>query len=223
MEIEIIASEDGSHTLFLPALNETYHSLHGAFTESAHIYIKEGLAQLAANNKTIRVLEIGFGTGLNAFLSLQYAKEQNRTIFFETLEPFPLPAEIIHKLNYTELLEDTSEAWFLKLHEGAWGKEISLTENFSIFKRTQKLEDFEGEGSYDIVFFDAFGPGKQPDVWGLENIKKCFMLLKEGGLLVTYCAQGQFKRNMKEVGFQVEVLPGPPGKKEMTRGRKLYN
>lgn len=220
MPIKIITTEDGSHSLFDEELNETYHSTRGARGESMHVFIKEGLEHWLEQNESeeIKVLEIGLGTGLNAFLTAQFAKENQRQIHFTSLEPFPIERDIYEHLNYFESVDEYQ--YLMYIHETTWEKDVGINAYFDLLKTTSKLEDFQSEQLYDIIYFDAFAPSKQPEVWSLENIQKCYNLLAKGGILTTYCAQGQFKRNLKESGFEVETLQGAMGKKEMVRGVK---
>ncbi|MBX9851161.1 MAG: tRNA (5-methylaminomethyl-2-thiouridine)(34)-methyltransferase MnmD [Cytophagaceae bacterium] len=219
-EIQLIISEDGSHTLFLPHLNETYHSTRGAIAESRYVFIDAGLEKLLADNNEIVVFEVGFGTGLNALLSLMYALEKNIKVYYHTLEPYPLPEEIFSQLNYLELLNrnDLKDA-YMSMHKSKNGETLKMNSHFQFTRYQSRLEDFQFENlNADIVYYDAFAPSKQAEIWSVENLKKVKSLLNEKGILVTYCANGQFKRNLKEVGFVVESLAGPLGKKEMTRG-----
>jgi tRNA U34 5-methylaminomethyl-2-thiouridine-forming methyltransferase MnmC len=220
-DLKIIISGDGSSTIYNEHLNETYHSQHGAITESIHIFIKHGLEQVPAISKEIRILEIGLGTGLNALLSLQYSFARKNIFYYHTLEPFPLQKEMVQKLNYEKLLNDVSmKASLDNIHEAAWGEEVQLQDNFKIHKHLKKLEDFETSEKFDLIYFDAFAPSKQPEIWCLENFVKIFEMMNSQALLVSYCASGQFKRDLKTCGFTLETLSGPPGKKEMTRARK---
>ncbi|MEQ8626475.1 tRNA (5-methylaminomethyl-2-thiouridine)(34)-methyltransferase MnmD [Ekhidna sp.] len=218
--IKIITTEDGSHSLFDEELNETYHSTRGARGESMHVFIREGLEHWLSGNQTeeIRILEIGLGTGLNAFLTAQFAERHSQKIHFTSLEPFPIEKEIYENLNLYQSEEE--RGLLLKIHESNWEQESKISSNFTLQKTKSKLEDFTTSNSFHIIYFDAFAPSKQPEVWSLENLKKCFSLLDRGGILTTYCAQGQFKRNLIEGGFKVETLQGAMGKKEMVRGVK---
>jgi tRNA U34 5-methylaminomethyl-2-thiouridine-forming methyltransferase MnmC len=217
--IKIILSKDGSHSLYNPQLNETYHSTHGALKESRYVYLEKGLSEFSSQN-SIHVLEIGFGTGLNALLTLLWAKEHQRKIYYSTLEPNPLSLEIIQQLNYAELL-NTDKVDFLNLHQVSWGITHDINEYFSFVKMQQKVEDsIFDNGIFDLCYFDAFAPNKQQEIWEVKNFEKIYAALRPMGKLVTYCAQGAFKRTLKEAGFKVEALPGPPYKKEMTRGIK---
>ncbi|MFN6945375.1 MAG: tRNA (5-methylaminomethyl-2-thiouridine)(34)-methyltransferase MnmD [Cytophagaceae bacterium] len=219
LERKIITSGDGSHTLFIPEMNETYHSSHGALQESEHVFIKHGLDFLA-DSDPITILEVGFGTGLNAILSFRAAEMSGKKIFYHTLEPFPLDIELVKQLNYPELLDEGLTKTFFNLHETAWDEQSEISGQFSFIKYKAKLEDLNIPIEADLIFFDAFAPGKQPEMWSLQNLTKIKGLMNRRAVLVTYCASGQFRRDLKELGFIVESLPGPPGKKEMTRAVK---
>jgi tRNA U34 5-methylaminomethyl-2-thiouridine-forming methyltransferase MnmC len=217
MPIKIITTEDGSHSLFDEELNETYHSTRGARGESMHVFIKEGLEFWRSQNQRdeIQILEIGLGTGLNAFLTANFARANNQKIHFTSLEPFPIKKEIYQKLNYFDSKEE--QELLLKIHESEWESDIVISPNINLYKTMTKLENFSSSTPFNLIYFDAFAPSKQREVWSLDNIVKCYDLLEKGGILTTYCAQGQFKRNLKEAGFEVETLQGAMGKKEMVR------
>lgn len=223
MPLKIITTEDGSHSLFDEELNETYHSTRGALGESQHVFIKEGLdywitSREAKTDRVVRVLEVGLGTGLNALLTAQYGEKTQQKIHFTSLEPFPIPKTVYAQLNYGQ----TSEAVKLlkAIHESKWEQPVLLNDVCTLHKTKMRLEDFEEADQYDIIYFDAFAPSKQPEVWSLANLRTCYEALTSQGILTTYCAQGQFKRNLSEVGFQVESLQGAMGKKEMVRALK---
>ncbi|WP_424962545.1 tRNA (5-methylaminomethyl-2-thiouridine)(34)-methyltransferase MnmD [Ekhidna sp.] len=220
MSIKIITTEDGSHSLYDEELNETYHSTRGARGESMHVFIQEGLEHWLKQNeaKEVKALEVGLGTGLNAFLTALFAEKHNQKIHFTSLEPFPVVHEIYENLNYHQTAKE--KELLMSIHEAEWEKEFDLSQNFQLYKSTARLEHFSTSKLYNLIFFDAFAPSKQPEVWSLENLKKCFSLLEKGGVLTTYCAQGQFKRNLAEAGFEVETLQGAMGKKEMVRAVK---
>ncbi|BDD05408.1 tRNA (5-methylaminomethyl-2-thiouridine)(34)-methyltransferase MnmD [Aureibacter tunicatorum] len=222
-EVKLIETEDGSHSLFVPSLNETYHSFHGAVNESKHVFIKEGLDELI--NKfgvtQVNILEIGFGTGLNALLTKLWANENlSIQINYTTLEPFPLDANITRQLNYGEKLGgETAQNEFLNMHEAEWDQEVSLSENFSLHKMEAKIQDAEfNDKLFNLIYFDAFAPSKQAEMWDLEVLGKVRKNMSMPGILTTYCAKGQLKRDLRSLGFEVESIPGPPGKKEMVRG-----
>ncbi|MFK7954159.1 MAG: tRNA (5-methylaminomethyl-2-thiouridine)(34)-methyltransferase MnmD [Ekhidna sp.] len=220
MPIKIITTEDGSHSLFDEELNETYHSTRGAKGESEHVFIKEGLEHWLLQNQSegIRILEIGLGTGLNAFITAQFAKNYNQKIHFTSLEPFPIKEEIYQNLNYFDGKEE--QDLLLKIHQCQWGNDEKIDSHFTLHKSTARLEDYQGSSPFDIIYFDAFAPSKQPEVWSMDNIQKCYDVLTQKGIITSYCAQGQFKRNIKAAGFELETLQGAMGKKEMVRGLK---
>lgn len=218
----LLISRDGSHTIFHPSLNETYHSLHGALQESIHVYIEYGLLTFS-NQSNITVLEVGFGTGLNALLTWNKAEELRLNVEYHTLEPFPIGNELTSQLNYPSLMQEPLAAErFKQIHDAAWEERIELSQYFTIYKYKATLEEKAlPVHTFDVCYFDAFAPNRQAEVWTEENFKKIFDSLLEGGILTTYCAQSAFKRMLKAVGFQVESLKGPLYKKEMTWGRKL--
>lgn len=224
-EVKIITTEDGSHSLFVPELNETYHSFHGAYRESVHVFMLYGLEAWYMRNPDrfpIRIFEVGFGTGLNAWLTLVWAEQYKVPVLYHSIEPFPLEKEIYTKLNYVDV--DTSiyhyAPYFNMLHDAPWNEGVILSEYFNMKKDIATLEEAVLYHS-DIVFFDAFAPSKQPELWTKEMLSKVVETMNPGAVFVTYCAQGQLKRNLKELGLEVETLPGPPGKKEMTRAWKV--
>ncbi|AFM06262.1 hypothetical protein Fleli_3960 [Bernardetia litoralis DSM 6794] len=239
LELSFLESKDGSHTLIRHDLNETYHSHNGAIQESLWVFIDKGLSYLKEQNYTsIKILEIGFGTGLNAILAYEFAQKNKIEIEYISLEPFPIPLEIAKKLNYIDFLEEENKSVFNQLHQISWEEMHRISEYFSIQKVEATLENYifnknnyeiqsesqdknNNEKYFDCTFFDAFAPSKQAEVWQLSNIQKIFNLTKENGILVTYCAQGQFKRNLKTVGFKVESLDGAPPKREMVRAIQL--
>ena len=217
---EIRVTGDGSKTIFLPELNETYHSSNGAVQESRHIFIQNGL-ELVKKKGAIRILEVGFGTGLNALLSASWAEKNNQPIHYIGIEAKPLSPELCFQLDYPPHIGQNAEKIYDALIHCDWEIENQLTTHFSIQKREVKIQDFAAVENVDLIYFDAFGPRVQAEMWDITILEKMFQSLNAEGALVTYCAQGQFKRNLKAVGFQVEILPGPPGKREMTRATKI--
>ena len=207
---ELLQTADGSFTLFIPEVEETYHSTHGAVQESMHVFIENGLK--ACDKEMIRVLEVGLGTGLNAMLTLQHATKK---IDYCALEPYPLSKEILN-----ELVTSGSDQFEMKFHASNVGEWISIQENFSFVRMEIGLEEFSSEEKFDVIYYDAFGPRVEPGLWTLERMQQCFDLLNEGGVFVTYCAKGEVRRNLQAAGFIVERLAGPPGKREMLRGVK---
>lgn len=220
--IKIIETSDGSSSLFNESLNETYHSSHGALTESRYVFIKSGWESVREGKSVTKTLEVGMGTGLNVILMIEQAlKYQDHSFYLTTLEPFPLSEELINGLNYLDLLDGELTPYFEKIHQCEWEKEIEILPNFFLTKKKATLQEFESlENTFDVIFFDAFAPNKQPEVWFVENLRKCFEINKENGLFVTYCAKGQLRRDLVSVGYEVERYPGPPGKREMLRGWK---
>lgn len=221
-KVEIFETRDGSHSLLLPEMNETYHSTHGAVTESLYVFIDKGLRYLLEEQPTLKevnILEVGFGTGLNAWLTAVEAAKLGIKVNFVTLEKFPLEKEIWSQLNYAQ--SESDQKLYKSVHEVNWNCVEEVSQNFSIQKlETDIFEYSPEEGTFDLIYFDAFAPSKQPEMWQPEILQKMYNVLKTSGIFATYCAQGQFKRDFKAAGFISEELPGPPGKKEMTRGKK---
>ena len=218
--IKIITTEDGSHSLLLEELDETYHSIHGAIQESNHVFIEAGLNYWLDKNPdstSLSILEFGFGTGLNALLTSLRIKSKIK-VAYDSLEKYPIAKEISNSLNYGVVLNNSE--LFNTIHSVNWGKSQMITPDFWLKKIKVDFREFTSNTKYDIIYFDAFSPGKQPELWTKEIFQKCYQLLSQGGLLVTYSAKGQLKRDLKSVGFMVESLPGPPGKFEITRAIK---
>jgi tRNA U34 5-methylaminomethyl-2-thiouridine-forming methyltransferase MnmC len=218
---EIIITADGSKTIHMPEWNENYHSSHGALQEAKHVFLKYGL-EYFKDQKEISIFEVGFGTGLNAILTCEAAQSNQQQIRYVGLEAFPVSAEEIQSLDYISLFENAEiKANYLKMHAVSWDSDEVILPNFILCKILQKLEGFNFEAEqYDLIYFDAFGPRTQEDMWQLSHFEKLFTALKPNGILVTYCAKGQVKRDLKSAGFEIEALPGPPGKREMTRALK---
>jgi tRNA U34 5-methylaminomethyl-2-thiouridine-forming methyltransferase MnmC len=215
--LKIIETEDGSHSVYREDLKETYHSFHGAKGESQHVFIEYGLSTI--EKPKINVFEVGMGTGLNVFLTALEAARRGVSIRYDTIEPIPLDKRLYGALNYGRKEEELNLLQLI--HSSAWDIPVKITAHFEFTKQKKTLESVAlEENHFDIVYFDAFAPSKQPELWSLDNLKKCYNSLIAGGILTTYCAQGQFKRNLKSIGFEVESLPGAMGKKEMVRARK---
>lgn len=219
MKREIIQTLDGSTTIHLQEWDECYHSKHGAIQEARHVFIKNGLSLF--QNTTISILEIGFGTGLNTFITFLEAPKMNLTIDYVGVEAYPISAEEIVSMNYVqELNVEDESAVFEKIHSNNWEKKHKISNEFSLTKRKQFFENIDDVAQYDLIYFDAFGYRVQPELWSTEIFKKMYIALKTNGILVTYAARGVVKRSMIEVGFTVEKLQGPPGKREMFRATK---
>ncbi len=219
--VKLFVTKDGSHSLQVPELNETYHSSHGAIQESSHVFIKNGLEYWLNKNKTkeLSIFEMGFGTGLNALLTLLKAEELDASIYYQTVELFPLEVQLTNQLNYTEQLHCNPQH-FPALHTAEWKKPVAITSNFNLTKINTAFVDVATENKVDLIYYDAFAPSKQPKMWAYNLIEKCYTMLKKNGIFVTYSAKGQLKRDLKQAGFTVESLPGPPGKFEMVRAVK---
>ena len=222
MALKIINTSDGSHSIYNDVIHETYHSVHGSINESNHVYINSGLKYFLGQEKKkkVSVLEIGFGTGLNFLLLNNYIQKTEHKVYYHTIEPFPLPEEILKKLNHVTLLGKKTKNIFKTIHQSD-EKDIRIGENIIFKKSKVSLEEFRlKKKSFDIIFFDAFAPSKQPDIWSLQNLSKVYEAMKKNGVLVTYCSSSKFKRSLTDIGFDVEILSGPVGKKEMVRAKK---
>lgn len=215
---KIITTEDGSHSLFLEEIDESYHSTHGAIQESRHIFILNALSEISKSK--ISILEMGFGTGLNAALALAYAQEHHKEITYTTIEKFPLSTEIYSQLNYAEKCR-ISEPQFQELHSSKWGEWQNIDSSFKLLKVHGNMEEWEEALAYDIIFFDAFSPDKQPELWNEGVFEHMYNSAKDGAILTTYCAKGAVRRTMQKAGFRVERLKGPPGKREILRAKKV--
>jgi len=221
MKQELVLTADGSTSIFIEELDEHYHSIHGALQESKHVFINAGLQQKCQQNDTISILEIGFGTGLNALLTCIENDKLKKHINYVAIEKFPLPENIYKQLNYCSLIDnDNCSNIFDKLHHCTWMQPTMINNNFQLTKIQQDFNEVHVKDEFDIIYFDAFAPSAQPELWTETIFKSMYEALKTNGILVTYCAKGLVKRTMKNVGFTVESLPGPVGKREMTRARK---
>lgn len=225
MKHELIATADGSHTVRVPEMNITYHSVHGAMRESMHVFINAGFygsaSRLTRENEPLRIFEMGFGTGLNALLTLIEAEKIKTKIYYEAVEPFPLNEQEVRSLNYCDLLKPPDMQNILEqMHNCDWEKEISITANFILLKRNANLLNFKSLKPFELIYFDAFAPTAQPELWTKEVFDKMYAMLEPDGILVTYCSKGDVRRAMMAAGFTVEKLAGPPHKREMIRARK---
>ncbi len=219
MEREIIFTTDGSTTIHIKDWDECYHSKHGAIQEAKHVFIKNGLALFP--NQKVSILEIGFGTGLNAFITYLEAKELGQTIDYVGVEAYPISKEELQSMNYLNELDVVeSKVIFDEMHNSDWEKINKLSENFLLTKRKQFFEEIDDIEKFDLIYFDAFGYRVQPELWSLSVFERMYKALKKDSVLVTYAARGVIKRNMIEAGFTVEKLAGPPGKREMFRAGK---
>ncbi len=215
--MKLLLTEDGSHTIYSEHFDEIYHSRRGALTESQHVFIQSGLAAL--DTKEMSIFEVGFGTGLNALLSWIYAGQQGLKVHYTGVELYPVSKEILNEINLASLFPGHEEK-FHKLHQARWGETIVFDDHFSLHKLQGSLTDCTIPDGQDLVYFDAFSPDKQPELWSAEIFHKIYDSMNPGAVLVTYCSKGYVRRNMQEAGFMIEKLPGPPGKREMVRARK---
>ena len=209
---ELVLTEDGSFTFFIPEAEETYHSIHGADQEGKFVFIEQGLR--ASNASPVRILEVGMGTGLNVVLT---TKESSRWVDYVTLEPFPIEEA---KINEWILSRVSDVEMAQRIHDMEWDATAQLTPQFQFRKVKVGVIEFKTTSPFDVIYFDAFGPKVEPELWTLEVMQKCFELLQPGGIWVSYCAKGEVRRNLQAAGFKVERLPGPPGKREMLRAIK---
>lgn len=215
---EIRLTGDGSPTLYVPSLDEHYHSHFGAVTESKHIFINAGLAGISSNH--ISILEAGFGTGLNALLTALYAAEHQVNVHYTALEKFPLGRRVTEQLGYGKFAGGNGPEIYSAIHDAPWGETVPITDEFMLNKIVCDLTTDDLRGKYDIIYFDAFGPDKQPDMWTEEVLGRVAAVTHPGSVFVTYSAKGTLKRILKTLGFDVTLLPGPPGKRVMTRAVK---
>lgn len=218
--IKIITTQDGSHSLLYEELEETYHSIHGAIQESNHVYIEAGLNYWLSKNPTstsLNILEFGFGTGLNALLTSLKTNSRIKATY-DTLEKYPIAKKVSKSLNYGKLMHNPE--LFSAIHSAKWGEAEMITPDFLLAKTEIDFQEYKGDKKYDIIYFDAFAPSKQPELWTKEIFESCYGMMHQGAVLVTYSAKGQLKRDLKSLGFTVESLPGPPGKFEITRAMK---
>ena len=221
-DLKLIITEDGSHSLFNSDLNETYHSIHGAIQESKHVFIDAGLDHWLKINKksNLRILEIGFGTGLNAFLASLYPLPHSINIYYKSWEAFPIDQALSRQLNYATTLG--SNDLFAKLHNATWEQAVVISALFTLHKHKGNLisDPLSEPSAFDLIYYDAFGPSKQPEMWTKEILSKVVDGLDVNGVFVTYCAKGQVKRDLKSLGLVVETLAGPPGKLQMVRATR---
>jgi tRNA U34 5-methylaminomethyl-2-thiouridine-forming methyltransferase MnmC len=216
---KIILTSDGSHTIYVPELDEYYHSIHGAVQESQHIFVKNGFDFCKAD--PVNIFEVGYGTGLNALLTAVESLNGTREVFYTAIEKYPVEEHIIQKLNYQNFAGENNAGLFSLLNSSPWGTMQRICRNFSLKKIESDLVSASPEGAYNLIYFDAFGPDKQPEMWTPDIFKKISFITVLGGVFVTYSVKGQVKRNLKSAGFEVELLPGPPGKRHVLRAIKI--
>jgi len=221
MKTILQTTADGSHTLYIPELDEHYHSTHGAIQESMHVYIDAGLRHCSRTE--INLLEIGFGTGLNAFLALLEAEKLHKKIHYTTLELYPVSVSDAAKLNYSNLIDPSRKEIFRMLHSAAWEEWVQVTPFFWLKTHSMDLHDFlviPQDETFDVIYYDAFAPEKQPEMWRQEIFDRLYAISRDKAILTTYCAKGAVRRMLQSAGYIVERLPGPPGKREILRAEK---
>ncbi len=222
--MKLLLTNDGSHTLMVEELNETYHSHHGAIQESKHVFIKNGFRHILGKHpgEIIRIFELGLGTGLNALLTALESEKLAVQVEYTSIEPFPIPENIIDQLNYHKLIDNPSvKDYFDRIHSLTWGNLNNIHPFFKFRKIHSTVQEYSCDEKYfQLVYYDAFAPNKQPEMWHKDILQKVYDFLGEKSIFVTYCAQGQVKRDLRSSGFRVLTLQGPPGKKEMIRGEK---
>lgn len=218
MKRELQETADGSHTLFIPEMDEHYHSVNGAVQESRHVFIEAGLHR--QEKKDITVFEVGFGTGLNAYLTLLDAENEDRSVDYYSVELYPLDPALVRALNYGDMICPEKKMLFTALHSAAWNEPVKITDHFTLHKIQGDNNSCTLPEDMDLIYFDAFAPDKQPEMWSQEIFDRLYAHTSEGGILTTYCAKGVVRRMMQKAGYSVERIPGPRGKREMLRAIK---
>lgn len=220
-ENTLLTTQDGSHTLLSGKFGVSYHSRYGAIQESMHVFLQAGFFPKVLPARAVSILEIGFGSGLNALLTLLESRRLDCQVQYDTVEAYPISIEQAASLNYPELLlQPDVQPVFLQMHHSGHGELQQLQPQFSFRKWIQRFEAIDFQESFDVIYFDAFAPETQPELWNSDTMGRMFRALRPGGVLVTYCAKGAVKRTLKAEGFVIEAIPGPPGKREMTRAIK---
>jgi tRNA U34 5-methylaminomethyl-2-thiouridine-forming methyltransferase MnmC len=215
----LVETSDGSHTLYDPDLDEHYHSVHGAVQESEHIFIKNGFD--FCSNDPVYIFETGFGTGLNALLTAVQSIKKNREVFYTTIEKYPLDKNITESLNYPEFAGKDGKKIFELIHSVSWGEMNNICRTFNLCKIKGDMITHNIKGNFNLIYFDAFGPDKQPEIWTKEIFIKISRITASKGIFVTYSAKGEVKRNLKAAGFEVNLIPGPPGKRQIIRAVRI--
>ena len=216
---QLIKTGDGSHTIYVPDLDEHYHSIHGAIQESTYIFIKNGFEVCKAD--PLNIFEVGFGTGLNALLTAIRSFPGNKEVNYTAVERYPLDKKIINSLNYNDYTGENAGNIFHLIHSASWNIKVNICKNFNLEKIETDFTARPPSGRYDLIYFDAFGPDKQPEMWTREIFNWIAAITNKRGILVTYSAKGEVKRNLRACGFDVTLLPGPPGKRQMISAVKF--
>jgi tRNA U34 5-methylaminomethyl-2-thiouridine-forming methyltransferase MnmC len=216
---QLVRTADGSHTIYVPELDEHYHSIHGAVQESEHIFIKAGYDKCIA--APLYIFEAGFGTGLNALLTAVRSVRDNREVFYTSIEKYPVSNDLIKSLNHYEYAGPDGKRIFRLIHSSPWGEMHCICNKFNLLKAEKDINDFIPAYPVDLVYFDAFGPEKQPAMWKTEIFERIASAMRTGGILVTYSVKGEVKRNLRSAGFKVKRIPGPPGKRQIISAKKI--
>jgi tRNA U34 5-methylaminomethyl-2-thiouridine-forming methyltransferase MnmC len=216
---KLITTSDGSNTIYVQELDEHYHSVNGAVRESEHIFLKHGFDTTDAD--PLKIFEVGFGTGLNALLTAVRSCSGERKIHYTSIEKYPLDNEVVSRLNHFLFAGDSGKELSSRIHAAEWDQPVSICENFILLKIKKDLLSYTFNDKYHLIYFDAFGPDKQPDIWSGEIFSKIGAATEKNGVFVTYSAKGEVKRNLRSCGFEVTLLPGPPGKRQIIRAIKI--
>jgi tRNA U34 5-methylaminomethyl-2-thiouridine-forming methyltransferase MnmC len=216
---KLITTSDGSYTIYVPELDEHYHSVNGAILESEHIFLKNGFDTTEAD--PLNIFEVGFGTGLNALLTAVRSCSGKRKVFYTSIEKYPLDDIVLSQLNHFRYAGDSGRELSDRIHAAEWDNQVTICENFTILKIKKDLLSFTFTDKYHLIYFDAFGPDKQPEMWSGEIFSKIGAATEKNGVFVTYSAKGEVKRTLKSCGFEVTLLPGPPGKRQIIRAIKI--
>ncbi len=217
MSVELYHTADKSNTLFSTEFGQHYHSINGAFTESIHIFVELGLKNIELDK--ISILEIGYGTGLNAILTYKANLELNKEIYYQGIDVYPLEKSVFESLGYNQFMGGSNQS-LLQFNED-WNCECEINPNFVLHKQIVDLQSFNSDRKFNLIYFDAFSPEAQPELWTVDVFKKLSTLLLTGGILVTYCSKGIVKQNLRDSGFDVKRFAGPPGKRHVLRATKL--
>ncbi|MCB0801673.1 MAG: tRNA (5-methylaminomethyl-2-thiouridine)(34)-methyltransferase MnmD [Flavobacteriales bacterium] len=222
MKKELVITKDGSNSFYIKEIDEHYHSINGSIAESEHIFIRSGLLEIGKKLNSINLLEVGMGTGLNVLKTALALQKSELKVNYTALEAYPLSWEETSQLNYTELIqEENAKTYFQLIHQSEWNKSVEINECLKLLKVNKKLEEMEFNSAFDLIYFDAFAPEKQAEMWTAEIFAKLYDSMTAGGILVTYCVKGVVRRTLQAVGFQLEKLPGPiGGKREILRAMK---
>ncbi len=218
MEVQITKTADHSDTLYVPALDEHYHSIFGAWQESVHVFIREGFLQI--RKPSLAIFEMGFGTGLNTLLSMIEARKNKIEVTYHAIDLHPLKASLMKQLNHNRFIDPTFQSFASAIYSCQWGHPVTIGENFYLKKIKADILSYHFSSMYDLVYWDAFGPDKQPELWQTLLFRKVYESIVPNGIMVTYAAKGQVRRNLEAAGFTVNRIPGPKGKREMIRAIK---